>query len=59
MGHEMIVGVVYRLPNSNIAHSNDAIHDILEKVVDRPCYIMGEFNLNLLKNELHRPTELF
>ena len=38
--HKMIVGVVYRPPNSNIAHFNDAIHDILEKVANRPCYII-------------------
>ena len=57
--HKMIVGVVYRPPNSNIAHFNDAIHGILEKVANRPCYIMGDFNLDLLKHELHRPTEKF
>ena len=49
--HKMIVGVVYRPPNSNIAHFNNAIHGILEKVANRPCYIMGDFNLNLLKHE--------
>ena len=46
----MIVGVVYRPPNSNIAHFNDAILDILEKVANRPCYIMVDFNLDLLKH---------
>ena len=59
MGHKMIAGVVYRPPNSNIAHFNDAIHDILEKVANHPCYIMEDFNLDLLKHELHRPTERF
>ena len=58
-GHKMIVGVVYRLPNSEVAHFYDTIHDILEKVANRPCYIMGDFNLDLLKHELHRPTEKY
>ena len=59
MGHDFIVGVVYRPPNSNISDFNDSIHDILEKVSSYPCYIMGDFNLDLLKHELHRPTEKF
>ena len=59
MGHNFIVGVVYRPPNSNISDFNDSIHDILEKVSNYPCYIMGDFNLDLLKHELHRPTEKF
>ena len=59
MGHNFIVGVVYRPPNSNISDYNDSIHDILEKVSNYPCYIMGDFNLDLLKHELRRPTENF
>ena len=59
MGHNFIVGVVYRPPNSNISDFNDSIHDILEKVSNYPCYIMGDFNLDLLKHELHRPSEKF
>ena len=38
---------------------NDSIHDILEKVSNYPCYIMGDFNLDLLRHELYRPTEKF
>ena len=54
---KLIVGVVYRPPNSNMVDFNDAMHDILEKIAHHPCYIMGDFNLDLLKHELHRPTE--
>ena len=35
MGHNFIVGVVYRAPNSNISDFNDSIHDILEKVFNK------------------------
>ena len=59
MGHKMIIGVVYRPPNSNITYFNDAIHDILEKVANRPRYIMGYFHPDFLKHELVRPTEKF
>ena len=59
MGHNFIVGVVYRPPNNNISHLNDSIHDILEKVSNYPCYIMGDFNPDLLKHEFYRPTEKF
>ena len=59
MGHDFIVGVVSRPPNSNISDFNDSIHDILEKVSNYPCYIMSDSNLDLLKHELHRATEKF
>ena len=59
MGHTFIVGVVYRPPNSNTLDFNDSIHYVLEKIAHRPCYIMGDFNLDLLKHELHHPTEKF
>ena len=57
--YKLIVGVVYRQPNSNIVDFNDSMHDILEKIAHHPCYIMGNFNLDLLKHELHSPTERF
>ena len=59
MGHDFIVEVVYRPPNNNISDFNDSIHDILEKISNYPCYIMGDFNLDQLKHELHRPTKKF
>ena len=59
MDYRFIVGVVYRPPNSNTLDFNDSIQDILEKIAHHPCYIMGDFNLDLLKHELHRPTEKF
>ena len=55
----LIVGVVYRPPNSNTVDFIDSVHDILEKVAHYPCFIMGDFNLDLLKHELHRPREKF
>ena len=59
MDYRFIVGVVYRPPNSNTVDFNDSIQDILGKNAHHPYYIMGDFNLDLLKLELHRPTEKF
>ena len=58
-GQTYIVGVVYRPPNSNIVDFNNTMHSTLEKVIQYPCYIMGDFNLDLLKHEKHPPTEIF
>ena len=58
-GQTYIVGVVYRPPNSNIVDFNNTMHSILEKVTRYPCYIMGDFNLDLLKHDKHPPTEKF
>ena len=33
------------------------MHDIVEQIAHHPCYVMGDFNLDLLKHELHRSTE--
>ena len=59
MNQTLIVGVVYRPPNSNIADFNDCMHIVLEKIACQPCYIMGDFILDLLKHELHPLTDKF
>ena len=56
-GQAYIVGVVYRPPNSNVMDFNSTMHAILEKVTQYPCYIMGDFNHDLLKHDKHLPTE--
>ena len=35
------------------------MHSILDKVASKPCYMMGDYNLDLLKHEIHHPTENF
>ena len=35
------------------------MHSILAKVASKPCYIMGDYNLDLLKHEIHHPADNF
>ena len=58
-GIAFIVGTVYRPPNCNIIDFNDAMSNILEKIGHNSCYIMGDFNLDLMKHDKHPPTEKF
>ena len=58
-GHTYFIGLVYRHPSCNITEFSNTIHSILDKVASKPCYIMGNYNLDLLKHEIHHPTEKF
>ena len=58
-GMAFVIGVVYRPPNSNVVQFNETLNDILAQVSHMPYYIMGDYNIDLLKHELHQPTEKF
>ena len=58
-GHTYVIGLVYKPPNCNITEFSNAMHSILDKIASKPCYIMGDYNLDLLKHEIHHPTENF
>ena len=58
-GFSYVVGVVYRPPNSNITLFNDKINDILNKVSNMSCYVMGDYNIDTLKHENHLQTSEF
>ena len=45
-----VVGVVYRPPDSNITLFNEKMNDILSKISNMPCYVMGDYNIDLMKN---------
>ena len=53
------MGVVYRPPNSNTADFNNCVHFEIEKTACKPCYMMGDFNLDILKYELLPQIEKF
>ena len=52
-----VIGLIYRPPNSNIVQFTETLNNILGEVSHMPCYIMGDYNIDLLKHELHPPTE--
>ena len=56
----LIVGNVYRAPGTCL-NFHKCFDSCLEKVTSegKLCYIMGDFNLNLLNCEGHQPTDLF
>ena len=54
-GKNVIAGVIYRPPNSNIELFLDQIQNVLDTIdkENKICYLMGDFNIDLLKS-FHR-----
>jgi len=57
----IIVGCLYRPPNSNVSTFNETIGDLLKLLNAKklPVYILGDFNIDLLKYNTHNPTSEF
>ena len=51
----VIVGIIYRPPSSKFNDFNKDLKTILTKLdnSNKPCYIMGDFNIDLLKYEIN------
>ena len=60
-GKNIVVGVIYRPPNQNTAVFIDELNDILINIIrgNKLCYIMGDFNLDLLRYNDNVPTQEF
>ena len=60
-GKNIVVGCVYRSPNQNTALFLDKLNDILSHISkdNKQCYVMGDFNLDLLQYNHHTPTQEF
>ena len=56
-----IVGIIYRPPNQNVNDFLIRMNDVLGKISrdNEICYLMGDFNLNLLNNQNHNATVKF
>ena len=52
----MLIGVVYRPPNTDITRSTEHITQIIKsmKTDVKQCYKMGDFNINLLNYDTHQ-----
>ena len=53
---KVIIGVVYRPPGTNLKDFEDTLDSILSKIDKRLCYLMGDWNINLLAYDCHNPT---
>ena len=54
-----LVGVVYRPPGGDLRGHNENMSKVLEIARKENCYIMGDFNVDLLKVNQHAPTSDF
>ena len=54
----IIVGVMYRPPNTDMKDFNEIIKELLENIKreNKICYLMGDYNIDLLNIESHSPT---
>ena len=57
----VIVGIIYRPPDQNVNDFVSRMNDVLGEISrdNKTCYLMGDFNLNLLNNENHNATGEF
>ena len=58
-GGSYIVGVIYRPPDSNMTLFFQHLETVVDKVKNKRCYLMGDFNLDLIKSEHHSATGKF
>ena len=61
LSSNVVVGVIYRMPNTCMEIFNDRMSDIMN-IVQRErkiCYFLGDLNVDLLKHESHQSTAAF
>ena len=60
-GKNIIVGIIYRPPNQSVYNFIDNFKEILVQISreNKICYLMGNFNLNLLNHQNHDATGQF
>jgi exonuclease III len=61
ISENVIIGLIYRPPNTDVREFNEYLSDILEKITRemKPIYLMGDFNINLLDIDNHIPSSEF
>ena len=59
--NNIIIGVVYRPTNTDVDEFSDHMNNIVSilKTERKSCYLLGDFNLNLLNADTHSPTQEF
>ena len=61
LGRKVIVGTIYRPPNTNMRQFNVNLTDLLDslKTERKTCYLLGDFNINLINCGSHVDTKDF
>ena len=61
MEKNVIIVVIYRPPNTDINTFNDQFATLMENIKqeEKICYLMGDYNINVLNVESHGPTSDF
>ena len=57
----VLVGLIYKIPDTPIEVFNDHIADILNTAEkeQKTCHLIGDLNIDLFKTEEHRQTSNF
>ena len=57
----VVIGIIYRPPNTNINEFNNILSDLLETIETdkKECHFLGDYNINLLNYDTHQPTSDF
>lgn len=57
----VILGVIYRPPNTNLEDFNNHLSDVLEIITreNKLIYLLGDYNINLLNSDHHGNSSLF
>ena len=58
---DIVIGVIYRPPNRDIVSFNDKLSITLDRIKreNKLCYLLGDFNINLLNHDSHINTGEF
>ena len=56
-----LVGVIYRPPGANLGSFLESISTLLTRIKNegKSCYLMGDFNINLMNHDAHAQTNEF
>ena len=54
----VVIAVIYRMPDSSVDVFNERINDILNVIQkeNKLIYVMGDLNIDLLKSDVHKAT---
>ena len=60
-GKNIIVGVIYRPPGTDMDMFDNELSDRLDSIKseNKLCYLLGDYNINILNYESHEPTAYF